>query len=199
MSFGGGGSDPIDNYKPGKGKSRVVKTPAFNMKYAVSSGAEPAWPTTVGATITDANGITWQAIRARRIKSTVTGVFGRANFSAESLSVYPDDYFQYGIVTWLTGENATSRLKLMPSASCRPRTSNCSRRCRLSSRKATRSRSCRAARRRGPPVARRSITTTIIAASRTCRPKTRRSQRRTSVSRARRRSKTVEAADAEAL
>ncbi|CAA2141467.1 phage BR0599 family protein [Hyphomicrobium sp. ghe19] len=106
MSFGGGGSDPIDNYKPGKGKSRVVKTPAFNMKYAVSSGAEPAWPTTVGATITDANGITWQAIRARRIKSTVTGVFGRANFSAESLSVYPDDYFQYGIVTWLTGENA---------------------------------------------------------------------------------------------
>lgn len=112
MSFGGGGPDPIDNYKPGKGQSRVVVTPAFDMKYGISSGAEPAWPAQEGATFTDANGITWQAIRARRVQGTVTGLFGRANFSAEGLGAYPDDYFQYGVLTWLTGENAGLKIEV---------------------------------------------------------------------------------------
>ncbi|MBY0560017.1 phage BR0599 family protein [Hyphomicrobium sp.] len=112
MSFGGGGNEPIDNYKPGKGMSRVVTTRAFDMKYGISAGAEPAWPTTDKATFTDANGITWQAIRARRITSTVTGVFGRTNFSAQSLSPYPDDFFQYGVLKWLTGENAALQVEV---------------------------------------------------------------------------------------
>lgn len=112
MSFGGGGSDPIDNYKPGKGQSRVVQTPAFNMKYGIAGAVEPTWVTTEGASFTDANGITWQAIRARRVRGTVTGVFGRANFSAEGLSAYPDDYFQYGVLTWLTGANEQLKIEV---------------------------------------------------------------------------------------
>lgn len=112
MSFGGGGSDPIDNYKPGKGQSRTVVTPAFQMKYGISGNAEPNWPASLNATFTDANGITWQAIRARRAKGTVTGVYGRGNFSAEGLSPYADDFFQYGVLTWLTGENAGLQIEV---------------------------------------------------------------------------------------
>lgn len=106
MSFGGGGNKPTDNYKPGKGMARVVGTPAFNLKYGTSGNVEPNWPAANGAIFTDANGITWRAILARKTKGTVTGIFGRANFSSEGLVAYPDDYFQYGIIEWLTGENA---------------------------------------------------------------------------------------------
>lgn len=106
MSFGGGSSAPTDNYTPGAGQARIVGTPAFTMKYGTSGAVEPAWPAALGAVFTDANGLQWQAILARQAPGTVTGVFGRANFSAEGLSAYPDDYFQYGVLTWQTGENA---------------------------------------------------------------------------------------------
>jgi uncharacterized phage protein (TIGR02218 family) len=112
MSFGSNNNAPGDNYKPGKGQSRVVQTPSFDMKWGRSGGAEPNWPTHENATVTDANGITWKAILARRTKGTVTGIFGRANFSATGLAAYPDDYFQYGVLTWLTGENAGLQIEV---------------------------------------------------------------------------------------
>ncbi len=68
-----------------------------------SGGAEPAWPTTLGATIVD-GGVTWQAITARQIIGTVTSVTDRRNFFDSSL-IQPDDHFSRGLVTWTAGAN----------------------------------------------------------------------------------------------
>lgn len=106
MSFGGGGSSGGNStYRPGKGHSQVMITPAFQMKWGRSGVVEPTWPTGLGDTFTDANGITWKAILARRATGTVHGVYNRANFNANGLNAYPNQYFQYGVLTWLTGQN----------------------------------------------------------------------------------------------
>lgn len=105
MSFGGGSGGETTTYRPGKGHAQVVVTPAFNMKWGRSGLVEPAWPETLGATFTDANGITWRAILARKTVGTVNGVYNRATLSADGLNAYPENYFKYGVLTWLTGEN----------------------------------------------------------------------------------------------
>ena len=72
-----------------------------------SGATEPAWPTTLGATITD-NGLTWQAIRARVQYGTVSGVVNRMGFVDNSIAQTSDmyEFFQYGTLQWLTGANA---------------------------------------------------------------------------------------------
>lgn len=113
MSFGSGGSSGGNStYRPGRGHSRVMLTPAFTMKWGRSGAAEPAWPTGLGATFTDANGITWRAVLARRANGVVHGVYNRATFNANGLEAYPNQYFQYGVLTWLTGENAGMKMEV---------------------------------------------------------------------------------------
>lgn len=106
MSFGSGGSNSNSTYRPGKGHSQVVLTPAFDMKWGRSPAVEPAWPTTAGATFTDANGLVWRAMLARRALGTVHGVYNRATFNANGLNAYPNQFFQYGVLKWLAGDNA---------------------------------------------------------------------------------------------
>lgn len=90
----------------GAGQFYVAPIPTFTMKWGVSANTEPNWPTVEGATVTDANGVKWKAMLARRAKSSVKGVYTRASFSAVGLDQYPLNYFKYGVLTWLTGENA---------------------------------------------------------------------------------------------
>jgi hypothetical protein len=74
-------------------------------EHGTSGGTEPAWPTTLDAVIGD-NTVAWKAIYARKWRSQVTGVFSRAQFQDSSLPFFPPGYFTYGVMTWLTGENA---------------------------------------------------------------------------------------------
>ena len=70
-----------------------------------SGGSEPAWPASLGAQVADGE-LVWQAIQARRWTSTVTAIFSRAQFEDANLPAFPVGYFQYGVINWLTGENA---------------------------------------------------------------------------------------------
>ena len=78
--------------------------PAYPAATGVSGATEPAWPASEGATVVD-GGITWTAILARVGEGTVTGVLNQATFQ-HSLGAYPHHYFQYGKLTWVTGNNA---------------------------------------------------------------------------------------------
>jgi hypothetical protein len=50
--------------------------------------------------------IIWTAIPARQsLPGTVTAILNEATFNHD-LGLYPSHYFQYGTVTWLTGDNA---------------------------------------------------------------------------------------------
>jgi len=96
------------NYGPGNygqgGFDSLVADPVVPEVYNLSGGSEPSWPTTEYATVVD-GGITWTAILARVGKGTVTGDINRVLFQ-HGMDQYPDHYFQYGTVTWLTGANA---------------------------------------------------------------------------------------------
>ena len=85
------------------GVGQVVADPATPAVHASSGAHEPAWPTSEYATVVD-GGITWTAIYARKTVGTVTGVLNPAVFQ-HNKGVYPNHYFQYGQLTWLTGAN----------------------------------------------------------------------------------------------
>lgn len=68
-----------------------------------TSGGEPAWPTAVGATVASGSAA-FTAFLARRQYGTVTGVYNRAVFS-DTERTEPVFFFQYGELTWLSGEN----------------------------------------------------------------------------------------------
>jgi hypothetical protein len=68
-----------------------------------SAGSEPAWPSTLGATIVDGT-VTWEAIYARRRTGTVTTVTNNSEFAASSID-FALNYATAGYVEWLTGNN----------------------------------------------------------------------------------------------
>jgi len=86
------------------GVGAVVADPAPVTETATSGATEPAWPTTEYATVAG-GGITWTAIFARVVEGVVTRVINPSIFQHD-LTVYPNHYFQYGSITWLTGANA---------------------------------------------------------------------------------------------
>ena len=69
----------------------------------ISGGTEPTWPTVLGGTVVD-GGVTWTAIRARRLIGTVSAVTDRRTFTATGITVAAD-YFGEGFITFLTGDN----------------------------------------------------------------------------------------------
>lgn len=86
------------------GVGNVIADPIVNAQTATSGAAEPTWPTTEYATVTD-GGVTWTAIYARTTTGVVEGVLNQQVFQ-HNKTVYPSHFFQYGVLQWLTGNNA---------------------------------------------------------------------------------------------
>ena len=89
----------------------------FKATNAGTSGSSaPAWPSVVGATAVD-NDITWEAIVARNWSDgAVSGVTNNREF-ADITNVFPDDWWAYGYLIWLTGLNAGKRVEVSYSKS----------------------------------------------------------------------------------
>ena len=84
-------------------KRRYICTTA-----GTAGGTEPTWATTIDATTAD-NTVVWTAAPALSWEGTVTSVTDRANFADTSLvdsGVVVADWFKYGLLTWMTGNNA---------------------------------------------------------------------------------------------
>ena len=75
-----------------------------------SGGAEPAWPTTSGATVAD-NELVWKAYPARVRDGEVTAVFNKGEFE-DANSTAPVHFFRYGLIEWLTGRNAGFKMEV---------------------------------------------------------------------------------------
>lgn len=75
-----------------------------------SDASEPTWPTTLGGTVVDGT-VTWTAIRAGRLTGTVASVTDARSFTATGVSV-TNDWFAKGRLLWLTGDNATLKMKV---------------------------------------------------------------------------------------
>jgi hypothetical protein len=102
-----GGKNSYGPFNPLQGGigAVVADPPNYIAVTAESGGSEPSWPTTEYATVTD-GGMVWTAIFARTVVGTVNplGMINSAIFQ-HGLVDYPDHYFQYGTITWLTGGN----------------------------------------------------------------------------------------------
>lgn len=66
---------------------------------------EPTWDTTIGNTTTETDGVEWEALAAFTFEGEVDSVTSNYIFGDSSFSE-SDDWFQYGILTWVTGNNA---------------------------------------------------------------------------------------------
>lgn len=86
------------------GLGGIVNDPTLTISYGNSGTVEPAWPTAIGGTVADGQ-LTWRAIQAREMLGTVTSVYNRARFEVANLAQIADRYFQYGLLTWTSGEN----------------------------------------------------------------------------------------------
>jgi hypothetical protein len=100
-----GGGNTINNkaFTQG-GPGFTVADPAPPTATATSGATEPAWPAAKGATVAD-GGVVWTAILARVWIGAVYGVLNRATIQITA-NPYPDHYFQYGTLKFLTGLNA---------------------------------------------------------------------------------------------
>jgi hypothetical protein len=74
-----------------------------------SGGSEPAWPTTLDATVVD-GGVTWRAEPALAVPGTVTGVTDRLRFSASGIAIAAG-FLARGWIEWLTGDNAAKGVR----------------------------------------------------------------------------------------
>lgn len=92
---------PFDSTQGGVGG--VVPDPTIPFIQGRSGSSHPIWPTDLYDTVVDGD-ITWTAIYSRVITGTVTDRINRAIFQND-LAIYPDHYFQYGRVQWITGNN----------------------------------------------------------------------------------------------
>ena len=103
--------------QPKDWKAKVVVRPTVQNGYwyeattgGTSGGSEPTWPTTVGNTVVDGT-VTWTCIRAGRLTGTVASVSDKRSFVATGINSV-SDWFASGRVLWLTGDNATLRMKV---------------------------------------------------------------------------------------
>lgn len=98
-------------------KAKTIVKPSVQNKFwyectdeGTSGATEPTWPTSIGGTVTD-GGVVWTAIHAGRLTGTVTGFSSRTTFAASGINVLAD-WFAKGRLLWLTGNNATQRMKI---------------------------------------------------------------------------------------
>jgi hypothetical protein len=99
------GKDNYNGYSVTQGGiGNIIADPHVNRQTRMSGAAEPNWPAVEYATIVD-GGVTWTAIYARKTVGTVTGVLNAQVFQHNKL-VFPNHFFQYGVLLWLTGRNA---------------------------------------------------------------------------------------------
>jgi hypothetical protein len=84
----------------------------FKATNAGTTGStEPSWPKVVGATVVDGS-ITWEAIQARNWSGgAVTGVTNNREF-ADTSNDFPDDWWAFGYLIWLSGLNAGKRIEV---------------------------------------------------------------------------------------
>jgi len=75
-----------------------------------SGGTEPTWDTTIGNTTND-NTVVWTCYDAYTKQGTVSGVTDRRTFAASSMTD-ADEIFNYGKLTWLTGDNADFEMEV---------------------------------------------------------------------------------------
>lgn len=78
-----------------------------------TGGTEPTWNTTIGATTTDGTA-TWEAIQALTLTGTVTAVTSNRIFT-DSGRTEASQFWQFGKLTWLTGNNAGLALEVKSS------------------------------------------------------------------------------------
>lgn len=95
------------------GIAGIVQDPTPPTATATSGATEPAWPTVEYDTVVD-GGITWTAILARVSTGQVTSKLNQVLFQHDKVS-YPDHYWQYGSLKWLTGANAGLSVSIQDS------------------------------------------------------------------------------------
>lgn len=66
---------------------------------------EPTWDTTIGNTTTETDGVQWETYDAYMKYGTVDSVTSRQQFTDTDFS-YTAGWFKYGVLTWITGNNA---------------------------------------------------------------------------------------------
>jgi hypothetical protein len=100
------GDVKVGNYvKMGNSSARVWQN---CVRAGVSGGVEPTWNTTPGGETDEGGsppGPLWEAFNWWAAEGAVTGVVDLRSFSDSSL-VEADGYWDGGLVTWLTGDNA---------------------------------------------------------------------------------------------
>lgn len=93
------------------GQGGIVNDQPLNIAYGTTGTSEPAWPTALGGTVSDGN-VTWKAILAREMVGSVGSVFNRARFECNELGWVDDRYFQYGLLTWTSGDNLGFKMEV---------------------------------------------------------------------------------------
>lgn len=77
----------------------------FECTTAGTSGStEPLWPDVEGNTVTDGT-VEWTAVDQKSSWGTVVAGLTRTTFSVEGVSGDTDDYYNGGLLTWLSGSN----------------------------------------------------------------------------------------------
>ena len=79
-----------------------------------TGSTEPAFSSTVGATVADGS-VTWETLYAYRRSATVSSVTNRRNFKCAGMDE-PDDHWKLGVCTFKTGDNAGRSMDIKANA-----------------------------------------------------------------------------------